>query len=774
MFFSHKVCFLIAIAILFFPSPSLLANPLELAARAVIRKEFSIALDHLSYRPTEPEAKLLRAYLLLQLKRFSEAEQSLRFLPRKLSQLKDFAHYLHGEALYGMGQYTLAERAFRAAVIAKDSRWVYQSFRRRADSLFAKKRYSSADALYQHLIRILPTTSDARPELELASAICKQKLGKKKAAALLLQSIWWQWPNHRASSQAEEQLAHLKRIGIKIPLLSVSMHLSRIQSLKQAKRFNEAMAEIKSLLKSSNGSEIKTRLNLIMAEIYFKTHEPQKALVLLKPLFSHHQSMTAQRDGRLLMARCLAAVGRVAEGAQFLSSISLSSPLPTKLTPATREELKQAAKLLADYGYYREALTIYDQLSADPRQKEKYRHKRAWLAYRAGLNDVALQAFEALGQKEPKKKDFVFYWKARIHDRMGNKKQAEKLYQKLLDEDSTNYYALLARSRLAEAKKIKLKAGKCDKIYSITAPATDSWTEVAEQLSVITDRYGELFPALYRTRSFWRLGLIKEARRELRLISIDTAWIAARGRPRQYIQRPDVEKLWRGGPLPPRRWGKRERRAYKEMATFRRDFSRVLDRAEVSYFGWTLGTPDPDPLRRRYPRAYPNLVKQIAQRFKLDPNLLWAIMRTESTYRLDVISRVGATGLMQIMPRTAQRIADAMKLEDFRYDQLFEPEINLRMAGWYLKALSDKFNHQLGLVAAAYNGGPHHVARWLDQRGKGAAFDEFIEEISFSESRRYAKKIVRLVALYERLYCAKEDRIISNILDTRYAPEPDF
>jgi soluble lytic murein transglycosylase len=129
---------------------------------------------------------------------------------------------------------------------------------------------------------------------------------------------------------------------------------------------------------------------------------------------------------------------------------------------------------------------------------------------------------------------------------------------------------------------------------------------------------------------------------------------------------------------------------------------------------------------------------------------------------------------MQIMPVTARRLAAEMKLKNFDPHRLFVPEVNLDLAGWYLRAVFTKFRGQLMLVAASYNGGPHNVARWVDQRGRATDLDEFIEEIPFAESRRYAKKILRLVALYERVYCNKDDRVTTNVLDLRYGEHPSY
>ena len=78
--------------------------------------------------------------------------------------------------------------------------------------------------------------------------------------------------------------------------------------------------------------------------------------------------------------------------------------------------------------------------------------------------------------------------------------------------------------------------------------------------------------------------------------------------------------------------------------------------------------------------------------------------------------------------RYQERLAEELALPEFRPHDLFTPQTNLLLAGHYLRALGQKFAGQLPLIAAAYNGGPHNVARWLDLRGTQTTMDEFIEE----------------------------------------------
>ena len=116
------------------------------------------------------------------------------------------------------------------------------------------------------------------------------------------------------------------------------------------------------------------------------------------------------------------------------------------------------------------------------------------------------------------------------------------------------------------------------------------------------------------------------------------------------------------------------------------------------------------------------LVEQAASRFRVDPELVRAIIRVESDYDPKAISRKGAMGLMQLVPATAQR---------FGVENPFDPKQNLEGGVNYLKYLLDLFGGDLGLSLAAYNAGEHSV-----QRYGGIP--------AFSETRNYVHKVTSL------------------------------
>ncbi len=134
-----------------------------------------------------------------------------------------------------------------------------------------------------------------------------------------------------------------------------------------------------------------------------------------------------------------------------------------------------------------------------------------------------------------------------------------------------------------------------------------------------------------------------------------------------------------------------------------------------------------------------------------DRALMVAIMRQESAFNPDIGSRVGAQGLMQLMPATAKYIArlTGHSLPD-RTD-LHEPGTNLKLAQDYLHYLNKKLDGNQLLVVAAYNGGIGNVQRWL-ARGVTPGHDPvlWLESIPFDETRDYVEKVFANYWLYQQ------------------------
>lgn len=153
------------------------------------------------------------------------------------------------------------------------------------------------------------------------------------------------------------------------------------------------------------------------------------------------------------------------------------------------------------------------------------------------------------------------------------------------------------------------------------------------------------------------------------------------------------------------------------------------------------------------PVHFEQLIKKHSRQNDIDPYLVMAVIREESFFKTDAVSRAKACGLMQMLYKTAREVA-AKKDQSLKRNDLFVPDANIRLGIEYLKYLIDKYSGELHLALAAYNAGDFRVDRWIEQIGP-VADDEFVELIPFSETRVYVKNIIRNHFFY-RYYHHKE------------------
>jgi soluble lytic murein transglycosylase len=151
-----------------------------------------------------------------------------------------------------------------------------------------------------------------------------------------------------------------------------------------------------------------------------------------------------------------------------------------------------------------------------------------------------------------------------------------------------------------------------------------------------------------------------------------------------------------------------------------------------------------DDVRLRYPRPYPEAIAAAAKLSRLPPDWILAVMRQESLFRKDAVSRADARGLMQIQPATAVAVARRWHLPVAR--DSFDPDEGLLLGAAYLRELLDRYGDQLSVTLAAYNAGPIAVARWLPAKPTDA--DVWIENLTYNETRGYVQHILEHIVAY--------------------------
>lgn len=163
--------------------------------------------------------------------------------------------------------------------------------------------------------------------------------------------------------------------------------------------------------------------------------------------------------------------------------------------------------------------------------------------------------------------------------------------------------------------------------------------------------------------------------------------------------------------------------------------------------GWVLWYEWRDDRREE---RYDAFILLAADKYKVHPALIKAVIWQESRFKAKARGKVGEVGLMQIGKLAAQEWAEAEKIRNFRHEQLFDPMLNIMAGTWYLGKLIGRYrhtNHPYRYALADYNAGRTHVLRW----NQGAAATNstlFLEQMDYPATRHYVNNILQRFQSY--------------------------
>ena len=398
----------------------------------------------------------------------------------------------------------------------------------------------------------------------------------------------------------------------------------------------------------------------------------------------------------------------------------------------------------------------YDQEYPRGEYAERTSYYRGWLHYDRGDCKKALPGFKAYLKKKQAKRSLVLGFRAWCYVRMGRWKWAYRSFGGLipggpLTEGKARYWRAVSLGELGRQadgrKELQLLRGKFPLTYydmlgrQLEArwdgrderASAQPWPEAPPPRPLPTDAAWD-WPQLPKDdlRSFQRV------RRLVELDEIDAA---------------------RAAYAPMR--GSVEARVAPDK---RADFTRFMGtRVQDFRHGWRVSTgrisnqeglPDPSSADAylAYPEAYAPLVERLAGEFGLSPHYIYAIMRQESRYNPAAVSWADAVGALQMIRPTARKVAGDLGVT-FDPETFAQPKISFRYSAHYLAKHAQLFHGQLVPSAAAYNGGPEPVARWVRKSG-GLGLARLIEEFEYNESRIYCRQVashmLRYLYLYER------------------------
>jgi len=307
--------------------------------------------------------------------------------------------------------------------------------------------------------------------------------------------------------------------------------------------------------------------------------------------------------------------------------------------------------------------------------------------------------------------DRLTFWAAKSADKIGNRDKAVELYKITISRFDHSYYGYRSREELS-ALGIEIKPN--------AVPEVKQAIEKIDGDSVLTASH----EAKYQELMALELG--DEAAIEAALL---------------------VEKL------PPNKKDKAriaEYNAYVIKGKFTKPIHFADKKINEAMQHGSLADLDPRIWRFAYPRGYWEYVNKYANKHNVDPYLVYAVIREESRFKSQAVSSASARGLMQIMPGTGRKIAPAIGISYSRW-KLHDPRVNIEMGSYYLSQTIKRFNGNVFLALAGYNGGPNRVAKWKKQYAD-FDLDVFVEDIPLSETRNYVKKVMKSYYGYKRVY----------------------
>jgi soluble lytic murein transglycosylase len=634
---------------------------------------------------------------------YAKAIDPLNRARSRAGDLGDYVAYYLGSSYLQTGRTaeavaTLADfsEKFPDSLLTKDAHVVY------AGALVADNRSADAATLLEK------DRVPARADIELGLGRAYLAMGQTTKAEAALRNVYYRMPT---SPEADIASTELKKLSSSIQPLLLAERRTRADLFAKGKRYSDAATEYRDLLDEVSADD-RPSIQLALASALQKSGRSKDAKQVLGSTPDSTPDVAAQK--LFLLGECARTANEDDEFLRLQGQLRQTAPTSQWL----EQSLLSAGNVYLLRKDYDKAIDSYREMQQrfPNGARASYAHwKVAWLSLRQGRNEEAKQEFEQQIALYPNSGEVpaALYWRARLAEEDNEPNKARAYYQKLSDRFRNFYYAELARQRLQALKPSTEPAQ-----YALLdrVPPLD----VSNKLTTTDPPTDDLH--VQKARLLENGGLVDFAVREIQAAppGEDGNWSLAE-----------------------------TARLYQDSGRYDRAIE-VMKRGVPNYFA--VDVPElPRPYwEALFPKAYWGDLKRFSTANELDPYLVASLIRQESEFNPNAISRANAVGLMQLLPVTGKKVAKEVKLHHFSPSQLYTPTVNLQLGTRYFKSMVDKFG-SFEYALAAYNAGSDRVEDWL-AAGKYRDAQEFVESIPFTETREYVQAILRNANVYKQLY----------------------
>jgi peptidoglycan lytic transglycosylase len=622
------------------------------------------------------------------------------------SPIRDYLRYLLADALARRGDLAGA----RAAAVALVDRDPDSRLAPRALLLAATLASSAGDepgahATLKRLLERYPDSPEVPEALYLVGQTAEARQQSDVAAGAYRQ-LRVLAPTTAYAEAAGDRLTVLMAGGTPLPPISMSERIDRAERLLKGGVPKTASDEAEAIASESRDAGIAVRALRVVADAAARLNRYDAAARALD--MAANRAPADQRSRlRLDQARMLIRAGQDKRALPILALIST-----TGAESEVAEALALHARALDESGRDAEAAGLYRQIASRFPNRDvagAAMWRLGWLAWLRGDVGTAGEQWARLADA-PGGRAFrgaALYWRGRTVEQIRDRAAAEPIYAKVVAEAPRSYYGMLAARRVTRAPE--------------TARRTPSTALPAKPEDAVAAD-----PGFARVDLLRRIGLVEYAWEELE----------------------DVVQASVGD----------HARLYGASAAYVRDERYHLAlRIVRRHFGTLAVSGDPTLPRAFweiiYPLGWRSDVAEAARRAGLDPYLVAAVVREESSYYPRAVSRAGARGLMQLMPATARPMADLRGLAFEGGSLLDDPRANLDIGAAFLAGLLKEFGDP-HLALAAYNAGPKRARDWWKTR-RTNDMEAWVEQIPYDETRHYVKRVTLSWEEYRRIYAGE-------------------
>ncbi|MBN1882909.1 MAG: tetratricopeptide repeat protein [Deltaproteobacteria bacterium] len=679
-------------------------------------------VDDINLDEIDPSQANKLAYLAalsaMQVDEWDTAERYLEYCLSRYGILEDYVLFYLSDVYSKQGNFEGALASGRRLLEEHpDSIWFDEMTLTLADYHAGMGEYDTAREIYDDFLDH-NTSSDLYPDVLFKKGLLLEMSGERNEAIEIYRTIFIDYAGDDTAADAFAGLVRLGGVGD----LSAKDLRNRIDTLYNADYYTSCIGAIKEMAALLDTTEADLpgagEISFIKAKCYYGAHKYESAAALFERLAKDNPGIP---EDTLLYWRAKAQDKMENDDAAISLFIELFEKNPKG--PLADDSLYLAARTCEEIGdfdralkYYKKYLTTYSH----SKRIEDVTWYIAWIYYQEAQYELALEYFENLAARYRKKDGYpqYIYWRARSMEELFRYEEAYAVYRTLVEDYPYTYYSYQAKERLE-------KMG-----YTVTITPREEefdpnfWTAGFDR-SVEFTSDERITSHLAKALDLIAMNRDEEAAGELSLVMERST-----GDPELLIE---VARLLRfSGDY------------YTPVLIVNRSFPHHLDEyipGENDLY-WQM----------KYPKAYEDEVLLLSAEFDMEPALIYSVMRAESLFQPRVYSWAGAVGLMQIMPATGEEIAANMGLEDFEKEDLLDHRTNLRFGVFYLSGLMDDFDGEVVYALCGYNGGPGNARKWKRTADPEMEMDEIIENIPFSETRAYVKRILGYYRIYKTLY----------------------